>query len=180
MTDRAISRRWIVVYLLVRALVFAVLGLLMLLRPGETVRALAQLLGLVLLVLGAVDFVLLVVGGSGRGIRRLLMLRGTVTVGLGALLTGLTDATITVVAIIAGMQLAVGGGVSVLLGTWGRAEAAAWRGVVVRGVATLAAGAAVIAWPQKSVTVVAVILGVQWLLSGAGSTAIAVAVGSRS
>ena len=87
--------------------------------------------------------------------------------------------TITVVAILVGMQLAVGGGVSILLGVWTRDDVRAWRGIVFRGVITALAGAVVIAWPQKSVAAVAVILGVQWILSGFLSTAVAVVVGSR-
>lgn len=167
-------------YFLVRALVFTVLGLLMLFQPGQTVRTLARLTGWVLIVLGGVDVIAASVGRSTRSIRLLVLARGLVTAGLGVVLVFLTDATITVVAIVAGMQLAVGGGVSILLGVWSRESLVAWRGVVSRGVATVGIGAALIVWPDKTVAVVAIALGVQWMLSGFVSTGVAVALGVRA
>lgn len=174
-----LPRRWLIGYFLVRAVVFTVLGLLMLLQPGDTVRTLARLIGWVLLVLASVDVVAASFGGAGRAIRLLVLARGLLTAVLGVVLVLLTDATITVVAIVAGMQLAVGGGVSILLGVWSREELVAWGGVVLRGVITVLIGAALIAWPEKTVVVVAVMLGAQWMLSGFVSTAVAVAIGTR-
>lgn len=176
-----VPRRWLIAYLLVRAVVVTVIGLLLLLRPGDTVRTLAQALGWVLLVLGSVDVIAAATGGAPATVRWLVLGRGAVTIGIGAAVALLTDATITVVAILAGMQLVVGGGVSVLLGTIVREEGrpVVW-GVLARGVVTALVGAALIAWPEKSVVAVAVVLGIQWLVSGFVSTAVAVALGTRA
>lgn len=175
----AVPRRWLTGYLLVRAVVFTVLGLLLVIRPGETVRTLARFTGGVLVVLGAIDLVAAAVRGPGRSVRELVALRGLVTVGLGTVALLLTDATITVLAIVIGMQLVVGGGVSLLLGVWSRAETRAWRGMALRGALAAAVGVGAIFWPDKSVTALGIVLGVQWLLSGVVSTAVAVAIASR-
>lgn len=179
MTSPTQSRRAIAAYMLVRAVIFTVLGLLLLLRPGETVRALAQLVGLVLLTLGSIDLVVSARSAAAPVVRRLILLRGVTTAGVGAVLVALTDASLTVVAILAGMQLVIGGGVSSLLGSWSRHEVRAWKGVVARGALTVVAGALVIGWPQKSIEIIAVILGIDWLLSGAVSTVVAVAAVSK-
>lgn len=162
--------------MLLRALAFTVLGLLLLLRPGDTVRTLTRLVGIVLLTLGSIDLVVGSLPVSTGAVRRLVLLRGAVTVVLGIALTTLTDASLTVVAILAGMQLVIGGGVSLLLGSWSRGDVAGWKGVVARGAITVLAGGLVIAWPQKTVEIVAIVLGIEWLISGAVSTAVAVTV----
>ena len=73
-------------------------------------------------------------------LRLLLLLRGAVTVGIGAILLALTDVTVTVIAILIGMQLVVGGGVSILVSVRLRGRVRAWRAVAVRGLITLAIG----------------------------------------
>lgn len=179
MDRRSVPRRWLAGYLLVRAVVFTVLGLLLVIRPGETVRALARVTGGVLVLLGMIDLVAAATPGPGRAVRELVALRGVVTAGLGVVALLLTDATITVLAIVIGMQLVVGGGVSLLLGVWTRGEGRAWRGIAVRGAVAAAVGVGAIFWPDKSVVALGVVLGIQWLLSGIVSTTVAVTLASR-
>jgi uncharacterized membrane protein HdeD (DUF308 family) len=169
-------RLWLAGYLLVRAVVITVLGLLMLLRPTDTVLTVVRFIGVVLLVLTALDLAAAAFPGPERRTRRLLLVRGLITGLIGALLVLLTDVTVTAVAIMVGMQMVVSGGVSLLVAVQLRRSIAAWVGLGARGGMALAAGVLALVWPRVTIVVIAVILGIHWLVGGLVSTATAVAV----
>lgn len=172
-------RRWLAIYLGLRAVVITVLGILLLIRPDDTVRTLARVAGAVLLVLGTIDIGASLTRGALSSIRGLIVFRGALTVGVGGLLLAITDATVTVLALLLGMQLVVGGGVSLLVSVRLRRRVAAWQWVAVRGVLTLGVGVAALFWPGLTVASLAILVGVQWILGGIVSTAVAVAVAAR-
>jgi uncharacterized membrane protein HdeD (DUF308 family) len=175
-----VSRWWLTVYLLARALAATVLGILLLVRPDDTVVTLARITGILLLVIGGVDLTASLVRAAMAPIRVAVLLRGALTVGVGVVLLALTDATVTVVAIVLGMQLVVGGGVSMVLAYRLRSRVADWRAIALRGLLTLAVGTLALVWPSKSVATLAVLFGVQWILSGIVSTAVAVRMATRA
>jgi uncharacterized membrane protein HdeD (DUF308 family) len=155
------------------------LGVLLLIMPHDTVRAMARLGGVALLVLGAVDLVAPVVRGALASIRSIIVIRGILTVSVGVALLATTDATVKVLAILLGMQLVVGGGVSLLVAVRLRRRFSGWQGVAARGLIQLAVGFVVLLVPGLSVEALAVLFGVQWVVGGVVSTAAAVAVASR-
>lgn len=169
-------RLWLTGYLLVRAVVITVLGLLMLLRPTDTVLNVVRFIGVVLLVLTVLDLAAAAFPGPDRRTRRLLLARGLITGLIGALLVLLTDVTVTAVAILVGMQMVVSGGVSLLVAVQLRRTIAAWVGLGARGAMALTAGVLALVWPRVTIVVIAVILGIHWLIGGLVSTATAVAV----
>jgi uncharacterized membrane protein HdeD (DUF308 family) len=176
MTPR--TKRWLVLYLVIRAVIVTALGLLLVIRPDETLRTLARVVGAFMLVLGLLDLL----GVPGRGLRspvgRLLLIRAAITAVIGATLLFLTDATFTVVAILIGIQLVASGGASALVGYWSRSELKGWQGMVARGFFAVMIGALAIGWPDLTVTGLAVIAGIQWIVSGAVLTSVAVAASS--
>ena len=173
------GRWWLTLYLLARALAATVLGILLLIRPDDTVRTLARVSGILLLVIGAIDLAASLVRIALAPIRILVLARGALTVGAGIVLLALTDATVTVIAIVLGMQLVVGGGVSLLLSVRLRSRVAGWRVLAVRGLVTVGIGLVVLVLPDKAVATLAVLFGVQWILSGISSTTVAMRLATQ-
>ena len=175
----AATQRWLILYLLGRALAATVLGILLLVRPDDTVRTLAQISGILLLILGTIDMAASMVQVALSAVRLLVLSRGVLTFGAAVLLLALTDTTVTVIAIILGMQLVVSGGVSLLLSIRLRPRVAGWVAIALRGLVTLAIGVVALAWPERSVATLAVLFGVEWILSGLVSTTAAVRAASH-
>lgn len=172
-------RIWLVAYLLVRSLAVTVLGILLLMRPHDTVLAVARFVGWVLLVLAVIDLVAAAWPTPDGRTRALIFGRAVLTGLIGAVMVLLTNVTVTAVAVLVGMQMVVSGGVNVLVSVQLRRRIDAWFGVTVRGALALAAGILALVWPRVTIVVIAVILGVQWLIGGLVSAATAVAVASR-
>ena len=166
--DRVERRRslrlWLLGFLLARAVVVTAVGILLLLRPSDTIHTMARLLGVILMVFGAIDLVLGLVPGADRRSRRLVLLRGLLTAAIGAVVFFLTEVTVTAVAILVGMQLVVSGGVSVLLSLQVRRRVGAWIGVTVRGLISIVTGALALVWPRATVAVLAVLFAVFFFL----------------
>ncbi|MEX2322668.1 MAG: DUF308 domain-containing protein [Acidimicrobiia bacterium] len=172
---RASTRMWLIAYLLLRAVVITTLGILLLIRPHETVHRVAAFVGWVLIVLAVID-VLAAAYGPDRVTRRLLWVRAAFTAIVGLVLALLTTVSVTAVAVLIAMYLVVTGGVSVILGIHLRSEIKAWIGMAVRGGLALVAGILALVWPRLTIVVVAVILGVHWLVGGLVSLSTAVGV----
>jgi uncharacterized membrane protein HdeD (DUF308 family) len=170
------QRAWLVGYLLVRAIVVTAIGLLLVLRPTDTAHAIARIGGGLLLAIGVIDLVAPILKGSTGRLRLPLVARGLVTVALGFAVLLLTDATITVVSILIGTQLVVGGGVGLMVSVRLRHRVRGWPGFAIRGVVSVVAGAIAIGWPGITVTTLAALLGADWLLGGALATFTAVRV----
>jgi uncharacterized membrane protein HdeD (DUF308 family) len=175
---RTAERRWLALYLLLRAVAITVLGILLLLRPNDTLRSLARIAGSLLVLIGSIDLVVPVARGAISSVRGLIVLRGALTVGVGAMLLGLTDATISVIVTLLGMQLVVGGGVSLLLAMRLKGRVAS-AGLVVRGTLALGTGIAALVWPAPTVATVVMLYGLQWILSGLVSSVVAVDLAAR-
>jgi uncharacterized membrane protein HdeD (DUF308 family) len=170
---------WLIGYLLVRAVLVTVVGILLLIRPTDTALAFARFVGWFLLFLAFIDLLAAVMPGPNRSTRRLVLLRAILTGAVGTLMVVLTDVTVTAIAILVGMQMVVSGGVNVLVSVQLRSRVDAWVGVALRGALALAAGILALVWPRVTIIVLAVILGVQWLIGGLVSATTAVAVASR-
>lgn len=171
---------WLIAYLLLRAVVITTLGTLLLIRPHETVHRVAAFVGWVLIVLAVIDVLAAVYGPDGVT-RRLLWVRAALTAIVGLVLALLTTVSVTAVAVLIAMYLVVTGGVSVILGLHLRSKVKAWIGMAVRGGLALVAGILALVWPRLTIVVVAVILGVYWVVGGlvSASTAVGVWLESR-
>lgn len=171
-------RAWLVVYLLVRAGAVTVFGAFLLLRPHDTVDALATLAGMVLIAFGIVDVAAAVPAWLGAR-RRLIGARGLVTVLIGLVAVLLTDVAVTTLAILLGMHLVLSGGIGLAVGLSLRKGIAAWWGVALRSSLWVVAGLVTVLWPRISIGALAVLYGLQWIFGGLLSAATAGAIALR-
>jgi uncharacterized membrane protein HdeD (DUF308 family) len=171
------TRSWLVGYLVARGAVGALLGAFLLLRPHDTVDALATLAGVILLAFGAIDILAAMLDTAGPKRRGLLAARGAVTLAVGFVAVVLTDVAVTTLAILLGMHLVLTGGVALLVGITLRDQVRHWWLTAVRSGVFVVAGLVTVLWPSISVSALALVYGLQWLLGGALSVATAVDVG---
>jgi uncharacterized membrane protein HdeD (DUF308 family) len=171
------ARTWLVGYLVARGGVLALLGAFLLLRPHDTVDALATLAGVTLLAFGAIDLVAAIPTAAGAGRRPLLLARGGVTVAVGLFAVVLTDVAVTTLAILLGMHLVLTGGVALLVGLTLRDQVRHWWLTTIRSALFVVAGLISVLWPSITLGALALIYGFQWLLGGAFSVVTAMDVG---
>jgi uncharacterized membrane protein HdeD (DUF308 family) len=165
---------WLIGYLLLRAVVVTTLGVLLLIRPHDTVHRVAAFVGWVLIVLAVIDALAAVSPGPDPTTRRLLWVRAAFTAIVGLVLALLTTVSVTAVAVLIAMHLVVTGGVNVILSLHLKAEVKAWIGMAMRGGLAMIAGILALVWPGLTIVVVAVILGVHWVVGGLVSVSTAV------
>jgi uncharacterized membrane protein HdeD (DUF308 family) len=101
--------------LAIEALFSFALGLTLVFLPETTVRALALVLGALLVVGGASKLVMAAIVPSSLGFARRYLLRGLLTLAVGILLIGATDLTMRAVAVLFGAWL-ISAGTILLLG----------------------------------------------------------------
>ena len=170
-------RTWLIGYLVLRGAVVALLGALLLLRPHDTVDTLATLAGMILLAFGAIDVLAAMPDAAAAGGRALLVGRGLVTLAVGFVAVLLTDVAVTTLAILLGMHLVLTGGVALLVGIALRTRVRHWWLTATRSAVFVVAGLVTVLWPSITVSALALVYGLQWLLGGALSVATAVDVG---
>jgi uncharacterized membrane protein HdeD (DUF308 family) len=151
------------------------LGGTLLLHPYEAARTLALLIGLALVVGGCFE-----IGVAWDAHRRLLhVLPGVILVVGGVATAFWPGITLWTVAVLTGLSLILDGVGRVALAVAGRGESAGWRWLAVAGALNVVVGVMAIAWPEATVLVLSVLLGLQ--IIGFGLVLVVAAlVGSRS
>ena len=84
------------------------------------------------------------------------------------------DVTRTVVAIVLGIGLLVGGVAAIIRGWTAREERADWWWSIVYGVLLIAAAIVLWSWPDITVLIVAFIVGVAWIIAGLAEASISI------
>jgi uncharacterized membrane protein HdeD (DUF308 family) len=161
------DRGWLLSVVLGVALV--VIGVWLLANLYESVTVLAVLVGISLIVAGLAEAVAL--GGSAEtgGLGVLAWVAGGLLVLTGLLLVAWPDATLWAVAVLAGAGLVVAGAVHAVRaladrgGEADRPERLLELGIGVLGVVV---GAIVLAWPDATLLVLAVVLGLRAVATG--------------
>jgi uncharacterized membrane protein HdeD (DUF308 family) len=148
-------------WLLVAGAALVLLGLYLLANPFAAIWILGVVIG-ISLALGGVAEVL--AGRNTSGPRWPSLVLGLVFVGLGIASMAWPDATVWVIALLAGLALVAGGLIS-LGASLGGGEGMGLR--LGLGAASLIAGIVVLAWPDATLLVVAIIIGLRTLLAGA-------------
>jgi uncharacterized membrane protein HdeD (DUF308 family) len=133
------------------------LGGFLLLHPYEAARTLALLIGLALLVGGC--FEIGVAWDSQR--RALAVLPGVILVAGGLATAFWPGVTLWTVALLTGLSLILEGVGRIALAIAGRAEVSAWRWFALAGALNVVIGVMAIAWPETTVIVLSVLLGLQ-------------------
>ena len=138
------------------------LGGFLLLHPYEAARTLALLIGLVLLLGGCFE-----IGVAWDAQRRALAVLPGVVLVAGGLATALwPDVTLWTVAVLTGLSLILDGVGRIALAVAGRAEVSAWRWFALAGALNVVVGVMAIAWPEATVIVLSVLLGLQIVCFG--------------
>jgi uncharacterized membrane protein HdeD (DUF308 family) len=139
------------------------LGVVVTVRPRDTVYAFAIVLGIWLFVAGLFRIVMAIADHEDTaGTRWLMALLGLVSVIVGILFLHRTDETVTTLAFLIGLFWVIGGIIEFFTAysDYG-SPARAWR--IAMGVLAFAAGVVTLVWPNLTLTALAVIMGI-WLI----------------
>ncbi|HEV3280989.1 MAG TPA: HdeD family acid-resistance protein, partial [Acidimicrobiales bacterium] len=158
---RIVGKSW--GWVLFFGIVTLALGVVVTIRPRDTIYAFAILLGIWLFVAGLFRIVAAIADRDDTGGTRWLMaLLGLLSVIVGILFLHRTDETVTTLAFLIGLFWVVGGIIEFFTAysEYG-SPARGWR--IGMGVLAFAAGVVTLVWPNLTLTALAVIIGI-WLI----------------
>ena len=161
---RIIGKSW--GWVLFFGIVTLILGVLVTIKPRDTVYAFAILLGIWLFVAGLFRIVMAIAESDDTaGNRWFLAILGLLSVIIGILFLRHTDETVTTLAFLIGLFWVVGGIIEFFTayGDYG-SEARGWR--IFMGLLALAAGIVTLVVPHLTLTTLAVIMGIWLILYG--------------
>ena len=150
-------------------------GIFLLFNPFAAVRTLAWLLGLSLIIGGCLE----IAAGWASGRRAAAVLLGAVLIVGGLLAAFWPEVTVWTLAVLTGVSLLLHGIARILIAFAARAEVPGWGWLALAGAVNVVVGIIALVWPEATVAVLAVILGVQVLLFGV-LVLVAAFAGSRS
>ena len=158
---RIIGKSW--GWVLFFGIVTLILGVLVVLRPKDTIYAFAILLGIWLFVAGLFRIVMAIADHEDAGGTRWLMaILGLVSVVIGILFFRHTEETVTTLAFLIGLFWVVGGIIEFFTAYSDHGSPArGWR--IAMGVLAFAAGIVTLVVPHLTLTTLAVIMGI-WLI----------------
>jgi uncharacterized membrane protein HdeD (DUF308 family) len=161
---RIVGKSW--GWVLFFGIVTLVLGVLVVLRPRDTIYAFAILLGIWLFVAGLFRMVVAIADRDDTGGSRWLMaVLGLLSVIIGILFLRHTEETVTTLAFLIGLFWVVGGIIEFFTAYSDHGSPA--RGFRVgMGVLAFAAGVVTLVWPHLTLGVLAVIMGIWLILYG--------------
>jgi uncharacterized membrane protein HdeD (DUF308 family) len=161
--------RWAWWLLLLVALCTFAVGVLLLFWPHRTLSTLAVILGIYLLVVGAIW-----VGVSlgVKEVRGVGLWRGALALLAGVILVRHPSDSITILALAFGIFLLLAG-VFELVAAIEIPERRGWR--ILEGLVDLAIGILIVSWPQFGVYTFAIVLGISLIVRGAVEACLAVA-----
>jgi uncharacterized membrane protein HdeD (DUF308 family) len=139
-----------------------VVGGILLVNPFAAVRTLGLLLGLSLVIGGCLEIAL----GWEEGRRASAILLGGVLIVGGLLAAFWPEATVWTLAVLTGVSLLVHGLARVALAFTARAEVHGWGWLALAGVVNIVIGLMVLAWPEATVLVLSLMLGIQVVAFG--------------
>jgi uncharacterized membrane protein HdeD (DUF308 family) len=148
---------------LVEGIVWVVLGIVVTLHPSTSLNVICVLIGIMVLIGGVVRLVQSF--SAAHDHRALTAIIGVFMITVGVLLIRHLHFSRLLVAVLVGLVFIVQGTLALLVGLSGEArEGRAWP--IVMGLLSLAAGIVVIAVPENSLTVLAVLLGIWFIVLG--------------
>ncbi len=139
------------------------LGVVVVVRPRDTIYAFAIVLGIWLFVAGLFRIVGAIADREDTaGTRWLMALLGLVSVLVGILFLHRTDETVTTLAFLIGLFWVIGGIIE-FFAAYSEVDSPVrlWR--IVMGILAFAAGVVTLVWPNLTLTALAVIMGI-WLI----------------
>ncbi len=155
--------------LLLVALCTFVVGILLLFWPHRTLSTLAVILGIYLLVVGALWVLVSLGTREARGVG---VWRGVLALLAGVIVIRHPSESLTVLALAFGICLLIAG-VFELVAAIETSERRGWR--ILEGLVDLAIGILIVSWPQFGVYTFAVVLGISLIVRGAVESWLAIA-----
>jgi uncharacterized membrane protein HdeD (DUF308 family) len=137
-------------------------GIFLLFNPFAAVRTLALLLGLSLVIGGCLE----IVSGWDSHRRASSLLLGAVLVVGGVLAAFWPEVTVWTLAVLTGVSLLVHGIARIAIAVVARSEVPGWGWLALAGAVNVVVGILALAWPEATVLVLSVVLGLQVLLFG--------------
>lgn len=168
---REVTRLWWL--LLLGGVASLAIGILLLVWPGRTLEVIAILVGIDLLLVGAIQIGLAF--GEPSGSRTGPLLRGAFAGIAGLIVIRHPGGSLLVIALAIGIYLVLAG-VMKLVSAFETHVGRGW--LLLGGVLDLAIGALIVAWPKFGLTSLAVLLGIALVLRGALECASAFALRS--
>jgi uncharacterized membrane protein HdeD (DUF308 family) len=148
---------------LIVGIITFVLGLIVTLRPSGSLNVIAVLLGLLMIVSGL--FHLFRVFGTGESHRVWHGIAGLLLVVIGVVLIRHLHLTVALVGLIIGLSWIVEGVAALISAFSGDSrEGRGWW--IFFGILTLVGGIVITAWPVESVTAIAVLIGIWFIILG--------------
>jgi|GEM_PF-838983 len=140
-------------------------GLVLLFRPDRELKIIAIILGFLFVVSGfsqAAEAVTTHRRGSYWG---LLLIRGLINFGFGLALIFWTDATVTVIVWLVGLDFVITGLIALVVAFMiGKNEG---RGaLILEGIVTIGIGVVIMVWPTATVNVLGIVIGIGLVLLG--------------
>jgi uncharacterized membrane protein HdeD (DUF308 family) len=152
-----------------------IVGGVLLFNPFAAVRTLALLLGLSLVIGGCLEIAL----GWESGRRVSAIVLGAVLIVGGLLAAFWPEATVWTLAVLTGVSLLVHGLTRMVLAFTARAEVPGWGWLALAGAVNAVIGILALAWPEATVLILSVMLGLQVMGFGV-LVLVAAFTGSRS
>jgi uncharacterized membrane protein HdeD (DUF308 family) len=160
------ARNWVSHVLLTRGLVVLVLGVVAMLWPDVTVKVVAVLVGIVVLIFG--------LGIVGHALHRRSvgwswipsLLAGLIVAGFGAAAIIWPGPTVLVLARLFGVALIISGFLTVLDIYTSKGDDPSWMPMAGMGVLSVLFGVLLVSWPDITIGVLVVIQGIFWVISG--------------
>jgi uncharacterized membrane protein HdeD (DUF308 family) len=152
-----------------------IVGGILLFNPYAAVRTLALLLGLSLVIGGCLEIAL----GWESGRRTAAILLGAILIVGGLLAAFWPEATVWTLAVLTGVSLLVHGLTRMVLAFTARAEIPGWGWLALAGAVNAVIGILALAWPEATVLILSVMLGLQVMGFGV-LVLVAAFTGSRS
>ena len=157
---RTVGRSW--GWLLFFGLASLVLGVLIALRPEGSIYFFAYVLGIWLFIAGLFRIVVAIADDQDSGgTRWLIALLGVISIIIGILFLRHTDESLTTLAFLIGLFWVVGGIIEFFSAYSDRGSETRWFRVIM-GILAFAAGLLTLVWPNITLVVLAVVIGV-WL-----------------
>jgi uncharacterized membrane protein HdeD (DUF308 family) len=148
-------------WLIVLGVILVGVGLLLLANPFAAIWILGVLIGVSLIIGGVVE---VASGREGAGPAWHAWVGGGLVIIGGIVAAVWPDATVWVLAVIAGFVLAVSGAVTILAAFAGPSEGRGAR-LAIGGI-SLVIGVVVLVWPDATLLVLAILIGLRTLLNG--------------
>jgi uncharacterized membrane protein HdeD (DUF308 family) len=139
-----------------------ILGVVLLFNPFAAVRTLALLLGLSLVIGGCLE----IAAGWESGRRAAAVVLGAVLIVGGLLAAFWPEVTVWTLAVLTGVSLLIHGLTRVVVAFAARAEIPGWGWLALAGAVNIVIGILALAWPEATVLILSVILGLQILFFG--------------